>query len=213
VVAAGNARLGRLRLGAVLLVGPAVLALAACGSSDNKSNAAASTLPTSSAPTATSTAAPTVTVTVTPTGLPRCHTSQLAASIPNAGGGAAGHIVGYVEFTNTGGVTCRMYGYPGLGLLDSSGHAIPITVTRGGGQGQETTATPSSLTLAPNAAAHAEYNYTDVPTGSQTTCPAAAKLQVTPPDETDFLLVTAQLAPCGGEIHVGPVIAGAPPTN
>ena len=151
------------------LVGPAVFVLAACSSSGNKSNAAASTLPAEFCPDrrADRDRDRDGHADELPLRTPALPHLAVVLEYPNAGGGAAGHIVGYVEFTNIGGVTCRMYGYPGLGLVNSSGQTIPITVTRGGGMGEEASATPGSVTLAPNAVATCRVRLHRRPEGGQ----------------------------------------------
>jgi hypothetical protein len=192
------------------------LAVAGCGSDGS------SAPPPGSAAAVTSTAAPT---TAAPTTSPshasaaatpassRCHTGQLTAAFGQQGA-AAGTILGYVRLTNTGGVTCTLFGYIGMGLLDADKRPLPSKVVRGGGMGSEKQLPKTLVTLAPGQVAHVQYSFGDVPVGAQTECPASTYVQITPPDETDFLLVTQHLAPCGGgEIGIGAVQPGDIPAS
>jgi hypothetical protein len=110
-------------------------------------------------------------------------------------------------------VTCTLYGYIGMGLLDANKHALQSTVVRGGGMGSEKQLPKTLVTLAPGQVAHVEYSFSDVPSGTQTSCPTSSYVQITPPDETDYLLVTQRLAPCRGEIGIGAVQPGDIPAS
>lgn len=136
----------------------------------------------------------------------RCHTSQLR--VREAGGqAAAGTVLRSLDLTDTSAAVCTLYGYPGLQLLDGRRHYLPTTVTRGNSGDQ-----PGPLplvTMRPGATAHFSYNYKDDFGSDPQQCPVAGYLEVTPPDETDFLLLHEGLAPCRGQIVVGPVNPGA----
>src|ERR1700760_195762 len=129
---------GQVRRGAVAarrgiavssLVAAAALA-AGCGSSGNGQSA--SSAPPSSAP-ATS-QSPSVTVSTpaaggsaaaapngkstSASGLAACSTANLSVSLKaNTGGGAAGSTYVPIEFTNTSGAACALYGYPGVSFV------------------------------------------------------------------------------------------------
>ncbi len=80
-----------------------------------------------------------------------------------------------------------------------------------------TQAGPSRFVLRPAAAATFEAAWSDVPHGAEGPCPQAARLEITPPDEFDHVIIPVSgwsLAPCGaGEIDVTPIrAAGAGPT-
>ncbi len=174
-------------------------------STTDASTTDASTGTTTAAPSGTpaSTAAPSA-VPVTP----RCHTSQLSATAGD-GQGAAGTIYLTIVLSNTSGETCTLDGYPGMGLLDASRRPLPTTVVRGGGMLPPSR--PSLVRLPPAAKASYSLTYSDVPTGgasAATQCPTASSAYVTPPDERDPLLLQTRLAPCRGELHVSPLVAG-----
>jgi hypothetical protein len=191
---------------------PAAVALAIglAGCSSNASTSPSTTTTTGASTTTTSGTSTTTTSSTTTTGTITCQPQQLSASPQNVGGGA-GTIELSVSLTNTSTSTCTLAGYPGMQLLSSSGASLPTNVVRGGGQPFTASAAnqpPSTVTLAPNAVAAFSLNYEDVPVGSETTCPTSAKAEITPPNDTAFLTVALQIAPCGGgTIHVSPVYA------
>jgi hypothetical protein len=202
------------------VIGAAIaLTVAACGSDGSSAappGSAAATTPASAAPTtsapAPTTAPPTHASAAVSPAVSRCHTSQLTASFGNQGG-AAGTILGFIRLSNTGGVTCTLYGYIGMGLLDANKNALQSTIVRGGGMGTEKTLPKTLVTLARGQVAHVEYSFSDVPSGTATSCPNSTYVQITPPDETDYLLVTQHLAPCQGQIGIGAVQPGDIPAS
>lgn len=96
---------------------------------------------------------------------------------------------------------CTLAGYPGLLLLNSAGAGLPTTVVRKGNY-SFTSMAPTTVTLSSGQSAYFNVGYSDVPVGSQTTCPTAASVEVTPPNAYDHLVVAATLAPCGGGMLV-----------
>jgi hypothetical protein len=147
--------------------------------------------------------------------LDRCHTSGLVVSAAGSQG-AAGTIVDTFRVANKGTAPCTVYGFVGMQMLDAAGRSLPTKVVRNGGI-FSTQAGPSSFVLQPATAATFQAAWSDVPHGSETTCPPAAQLEVTPPDEFDHVVIPVaggwSLAPCGGgEIDVTPIrAAGAGP--
>ena len=188
----------------VAAVTAVVAALAGCSSSDQAadhdaagtgSSAASSPSPASSsgavpaagsaAPSAASSAGAT---TRAPSGggVDRCHTSELTGRlVPGDPGAGQRHAT--LVLTDTGGQTCTIDGFGGLGLVDAQGHGLPTQQVRSGSAG-------GVVTLRPGAAVSAQLSWGAVPgTGDSPTgdCqPTAAALQVIPPDETDPLSVT-----------------------
>jgi hypothetical protein len=67
---------------------------------------------------------------------------------------------------------------------------------------------PTTVTLAPGQTAYFNIGYSDVPVGSETSCPTSGSMLVTPPNAFDHLTVSATLAPCGGgSLTVSPVFS------
>ncbi len=194
---------------------PAVVAVAIglAGCSSNATTSPTTTTTTGASTTTTGASTTTTSAsTTTTTGTTTCQPQQLSASPTNVGGGA-GTIELSVSLKNISSTTCTLAGYPGMQLLSSTGASLPTNVVRGGGQPFSASAAnqpPSTVTLAPNAVAAFSLNYEDVPVGGETTCPTSAKAEITPPNDTAFLTVALQIAPCGGgTIHVSPVYAAS----
>jgi hypothetical protein len=102
---------------------------------------------------------------------------------------------------------CILSGYPGLLLLSGGGLPLPTNVIRKGSY-SFTAMAPTTVTLTSGQSADFNLGYSDVPVGNETTCPTASSMEVTPPNATDHLIVTASLAPCGGgTVVVSPVFA------
>jgi hypothetical protein len=180
-------------------------ALSACSSPST-------TTTTTSASTSTSRAAPTTSSTSssstssTSAGPARCVTAALSGSVAGSSG-AAGTIETTVALKSTASTMCILGGYPGLLLLGSTGAALPTTVVRKGNY-SFTSMAPTTVTLAPGQSTYFNIGYSDVPVGSETSCPSSASLEVTPPNATDHLVIAATMAPCGGgTMVVSPVFA------
>jgi len=153
---------GRRALAGFCLTSLALLA-AACGSS-------------------TPTAAPTRTVTVTATPSPSgplpCPTTGLKLTV-GAANGAAGTIFYPLDFTNTSGSACTMYGYPGVAFVASPGGS-----QIGAPAGRRTGAAPAVVTVAPGATAHATLAVSDVLIGNNCHHQVPVNwVQVYPPDQ------------------------------
>lgn len=137
--------------------------------------------------------------------LPRCHTTDLDATLePSPGGGAAGSVYLDLGLTNRSSHPCAVYGYPGMTLVDSTGRWLPTTLRRDPGQ-------PALVPLQPGKTAWAVVRYTHMPAdGEPTPCqPAAAGVAVTPPDETSQLTVDRKLDDVcqHGQMSVSPLSA------
>jgi hypothetical protein len=92
-------------------------------------------------------------------------------------------------------------------MVDAQGAQIPTTVVRGGSY-PFTDLPPSIVTLAPGGVAYFNIGFSDVVTGSETSCPSATQLMVTPPNAYDHLTIAVQIAPCdNGSLTVSPVFA------
>ena len=143
----------------------------------------------------------------------RCHTSELTASLKQAGAGAGGNNGTVLTLSNKSSRTCTLYGYVGLQLVDANRRFLPTTVQRGQSyffhdQG------PTSISLTPGQSAHAGIAYGNHVEGSEPyakQCPSATYLEVTPPDEKDYLFIDAKgIKPCGGFVEVTALQLGNP---
>jgi hypothetical protein len=136
-----------------------------------------------------------------------CLPSQLQVT-PQQGNGAAGTIYTTVNLTNSSSATCTLQGYPGMQLLNAQGGSLPTNVVRGQMQFPTAAANqaPAVVTLAPQQTATFALAYEDVPVGNETSCPTSAKAEITPPNDTAYVIVTLAIGPCGGgTVHVSPV--------
>lgn len=122
--------------------------------------------------------------------------------------GAAGHIILTFRVANTAPTSCWLYGFVGMQMLDAAGRNLPTRVVRNGGLFSNQSG-PTQFTLQPAQAASFLVAFGEVPVGSETTCPQAAQLVLTPPDEFDHMTLTVKgwpLSPCNaGELDVAPV--------
>ena len=97
------------------------------------------------------------------------------------GQGAAGSTFIPLEFTNVGGQTCTLHGFPAVAALDRNGAQLGPAAIR------NHLFTPPTVTLAPGQTAHAVLQYIQA---VATNCPAAQQvpayeLQVNPPHRTN----------------------------
>jgi hypothetical protein len=197
---------------ALAVLAGAALVLAAC--SNSPTTPKRSTTTTRVAPTTSAVAS-----TTTPTTSPSTTSTTTAASSAcnritasaGASQGAAGTSTGVITVTNTGTTTCTANGYPTVALLSGSG--APLTVTMVNGLSVNLSgpanAAPSLVSVAPSSTAQFAYQYSDVPVGSETSCPTSELATVTMPGATtasrSFALA---IGPCGnGTIRVSPVYA------
>ena len=199
----------RSRLGALLILSGTALALAACSNSTphaaTTTTTHRATTTTTAAPTTTSSSSSTTTSTVATAGC------NHMTGTPVQGQGAAGTITGFITVTNTGPSTCTTLGYPALALLGSTGAGMTVTVVDGLSVQVSTpaNAAPSTVTIAPGAKAQFAYQYSDVPTGNETSCPMSASAEVTVPGATVATPAFAlAVSPCDhGTMRVSPLYA------
>lgn len=137
----------------------------------------------------------------------RCHTSGLSLSVVTRAEGGAGNFNQVLGLTNKSGSACWVYGYVGMALLDAGGKQLPTRVVRDTGA-RFPFAHVGQYTLKPDATAPFWMHWGQVPVGSETSCPMASGLILTPPDETTQLRLTGiQIMACnGGQIDVSPVM-------
>lgn len=153
--------------------------------------------PTTTAPAPMPTAAPTGPVGPAP--LAQCSTGALRVSL-GAAGGAAGSIYYPLVFTNISGVSCTMYGYPGVSFVSAPGGAeLGGEAVRNPGQG------PALVTLTPGAVAHASVQVAVAQNYPRSVCkPVTAHwLRVYPPDQYVPLYADLTATTCTGTIPGG----------
>ena len=106
-----------------------------------------------------------------------------------------------------------MYGYVGLQLVDANRRFLPTTVKRASSMLFHDHG-PTSINLTPGQVAQTRIGYANNPTGNEpyaTQCPPARSLEVTPPDEKDYLFIDAQgIRPCDGILDVTALQLGRP---
>jgi hypothetical protein len=150
---------------------------AACSSS---SSAPATSTTTTVTATATAPAAPTGTATATsPAGPAACAASSLHVT-QGTPQGYAGGVYQAIVFTNAGGASCTLYGYPGVSLVSAAHAQIGLAASR-------SSVTPVKLiTLAPGATASAQLQIVDALNFPASSCNPvkAAYLRIYPPNQT-----------------------------
>ncbi|HUY21070.1 MAG TPA: DUF4232 domain-containing protein [Acidimicrobiales bacterium] len=135
-----------------------------------------------------------------------CAASSLVTTVVGSQG-AAGTFELTFGMRNSTTSSCPMNGFPGAQLLDSSGTQLVTRVVRAGNY-QFTNISPTPVVLDPGATAYFNLAYSDVTTGTETSCPTAAQIDVTPPNAVDHDVVRVQMMVCnGGTVTVSPVFA------
>lgn len=214
-----SARAGAARSGGMLTLLVAAGAVVAAGCSSSSGSARATAAPPTSAGASTTVAPSTTTTGRAPTtttaanGASTCTASQLTGSVEGTSG-AAGQFEVTVALKNTSTAACATGGYAGLQLLAASGATLQTTTLHGGALNFENI-DPTSITLGPKATAWFNLGYSDIPSGSETSCPASAQLQVIPPNGTSHLTVALRIDPCdNGTLHESPLFtAGSTATE
>jgi hypothetical protein len=162
-----------IRLGLVLLAGM-IVGVAGCASSSSPS--AQSTGSLSSAPGASG-AGPAASPQAAGPG--SCASANLQVKL-GASQGTAGSVVMPIDFTNTGGTSCTLYGYPGVSLA-AGGAQVGAAAVR------DTVMIPAKLvTLAPGATAFANLQISQAGNYQPAACQPkpVTTLVVYPPNQT-----------------------------
>lgn len=203
-------------VGIVVLVGALGVVASACGGSPRTPSHPSHPTTTSPTTAATSTRpAPTtkpVSPSSTPTSAPataRCTSSELHVSVGTPGAGL-GHEGAPIVFENSSSRPCTLQGYPGVGILDASGQQVSEAVRTPQGYlgGMQTgSTTPPLVTLAPGGFASAFVEGTDVPSGTEQSCPTYSSALVTPPTSTRSVKVALFVPGCS-PVEVHPVLRG-----
>jgi Domain of unknown function (DUF4232) len=196
---------GRRGIAAVSLTA-AVAAVAACGSSGSQPAASGGSASSSASPgpgSANGSGTPTSGSPAGPTAKPSgpgepmittCTTSALTVSInAGQGSGAAGSTYVPIDFTNSSGRTCGMYGFPGVSFVTGRGGSqIGAAAARDSGF-------PSvSITVAAHGSAHAWLQVAEAGNYPPSTCKqvTANWLKVFPPGNTVAAYVSHSFQAC-----------------
>ena len=201
----------RTRWAAAALACSAALAVAGCSSSSSSSAPAApasspSPVPVTSSPVPVpSTSSPASPAVVS---APACPNGSLKVT-QGLGQGYAGGVYEVIDFTNTSGSECTLYGYPGVSLVSG-----PPYVQIGLAAKRTTTSPVKVITLAPGDTANALLQIVDALNFPTATCsPAAATdLQVYPPNQTVAVYLPNQSEACAEPVQttfIGAVQAGS----
>ncbi|MHC3474860.1 DUF4232 domain-containing protein [Streptomyces sp. 7R007] len=184
---------------------------AACG---NDSSAASSN--TTASPSADSRSGGTVSASATPSSTPsstpasspadtpRCTRRHLTLSLGRISP-AAGNLYAPLVFTNTGSKACTFRGYPGVSLLDSSGHRIGEPAKRRGPM-------RPAVVLDPGDSAYATLHTINNGLSDKPCWQPASRVQAYPPGYTWALRTDARsFQVCGNQFDVAAVRPGSHP--
>jgi len=141
-------------------------------------------------------------------GAPACATSSLRVK-QGVAQGYAGGVYEVIDFTNTSGSTCTLYGYPGVSLVSGPPY------TQIGLAAKRTTTTPVKLIrLVPGATGNALLQIVDALNFPSATCAPtkATALKVYPPNQTAPVYLPSTSNGCANPIqimYIGPVQSGS----
>jgi hypothetical protein len=193
---------------AALGVGVLSVLVSACSNPTPSTTTTTTTTPSN--PDTTVTGLPTTSTTATtPTSAALCAGPHVGVSGKMASA-AAGHQGVVLQFVNNGPAGCVLYGYPGAAGLNAGGAQVvqaQRTLTgMMGGLAPGVTAL-SRISLAPGQTASAVVEGTDVPSGTETSCPTYPSLLVTAPNSKVSVTIPLALPGCSG-LQVHPVVPG-----
>jgi len=197
---------GRQPLRLLALCGGAGIILAGCSSGPGHASSAPTTHQTSTSTTSAPGTSNPATSTTTTSSVPgACSSFSIAAGQTQ---GAAGTITGTITLAQSG-PHCTITGYPSITLFSSSGTVLPLTLADGltVHVSVPANAPPAAVALTATSTAQFTYQYSDVPTGTETSCPRSATVSVTPPGSSAATTpIALVMAPCDdGNLRVSPV--------
>jgi Protein of unknown function (DUF4232) len=184
---------------------------AACSSHNGSKTSSGTTTPHATTTTSTtSVSTTTASTTTTTTGIGAC--TQVTAT-PGQTQGAAGTIVGTITLAEVGTGTCTVNGYPTLTRFTATGASVPTTMVHGltinvsGPPSQP----PSLVTLTSSQQAEFTFQYSDVVTGTETSCASSTTVSVTTPGATSASApVPLSMTPCNnGTVNVSALYAAS----
>lgn len=170
-----------------------VLPVAACGGQHAQGSPSARATSSGTAVAATSSSA--ITARKTEGGVSACTTSQLRIALTYTGA-LAGQAGGYLRFTNDSHATCSLTGWPVVAGVTANGQAATFRHAQSTMYGAWQYSVPLPvLTLRPADSAYAVVAADDMPTGSQTRCPAPdVRLRVAAPGNSGTVLISGWLS-------------------
>jgi len=181
---------------------------AGCASSSSQSAAPTTTVTVTTAPAASGSASNSSTPSSAVTGPPACPTSSLQVK-QGVSQGYAGGVYEVIDFTNTSGSPCSLYGYPGVSLVSGPPY------TQIGLAAKRTASTaPKLVTLAPGATANALLQIVDALNYPQASCgpTKATALKIYPPNQTVPVYLPSTSNGCAKPVqimYIAPVQPGA----
>jgi Protein of unknown function (DUF4232) len=180
------------------------LVLAACASTNAPSSAPSIAPSTGASASTTMRSSPSV-------ASDQCAESQLKVSLTHTGA-VAGQAGGYLVFSNDGGASCRMTGWPAVTALTAAGKATPLRHAESTMFGAWHRVSPSPvLTLRPGGAAYAVVASDETPAGSNPRCPSPyVRLRVSPPGSTASVVISAWLPGARTYLPACPSVTGSP---
>jgi hypothetical protein len=199
-------RVGRLAVAAAAFA--CMATTAGCASSSSQSAAPTTTVTVTTAPAASGSASNSSTPSSAVTGPPACPTSSLQVK-QGVSQGYAGGVYEVIDFTNTSGSPCSLYGYPGVSLVSGPPY------TQIGLAAKRTASTaPKLVTLAPGATANALLQIVDALNYPQASCgpTKATALKIYPPNQTVPVYLPSTSNGCAKSVqimYIGPVQPGA----
>ena len=193
-------RAGRLALTAAALI--CTTAVAGCASSGSSQPAASGSTPAASPSAPTATSSSNTPAVVAPSssaaGTPACATSALQVKLGSSDGYAGGVYV-IIDFTNTSGSTCTLFGYPGVSLVTGPPYKqIGLAAKR-------STSSPKKLvTLAAGAIANAQLQIVDALNFPSATCgpTKATALKIYPPNQTEPVYLPNTSTGCSKPVQI-----------
>jgi hypothetical protein len=205
LTAAGTGPPVRWVITTIVVAGAVVLG----GCSSNKQAATSTSAPS----TTTTSSLVTTTTPTTTTTVPGCTGANYTVKVLGTEGAAGTNEV-TLGLSNTASATCTLFGYPGIQLLGAGGTDIATDEVEGGAE-SFTDFARTNVSVGPGATAYFNIGYSDVTTGTESSCPTATALQVIPPNTTTRLIVSGRFTVCNaGTVDVSPVFgAGSPETE
>jgi hypothetical protein len=191
-------RAGRPALTATALICTA--AVAGCASSGSSQPAASGSTPatSSSAPAASSSNTPAVVTPSSAPGTPACATSALQVKLGSSDGYAGGVYV-TIDFTNTSGSRCTLFGYPGVSLVTGPPYKqIGLAAKR------STSSSKKLVTLAAGATANAQLQIVDALNFPSASCGPikATALKIYPPNQTEPVYLPNTSTGCSKPVQI-----------